>query len=86
MILLVWFQNKNAQPVAVWDPMEQYDPLKPNDYGEYKLWKQRERVEKATERAAERKRVRDMRDRGSDQTDSGSEEDRPRKSGPSLSA
>lgn len=66
--------------------MEQYDPLKPNDYGEYKLWKQRERVEKATERAAERKRVRDMRDRGSDQTDSGSEEDRPRKSGPSLSA
>lgn len=74
-------KNKNAQPVAVWDPLEQYDPLKPNDYSEYKIWKQRERVERATERAAERKRVRDMRDRGSDQTDSGSEEDRPRKSG-----
>ncbi|KAL4068062.1 hypothetical protein J3A83DRAFT_4359882 [Scleroderma citrinum] len=74
-------KNKNPQPVAVWDPMEQYDPLKPNDYNEYKIWKQRERVERATERAAERKRAREAKDRGSDQTDSDSEEDRPRKSG-----
>ena len=36
-------------------------------------------MERATERAAERKRARDARDRDSDQTDSGSEDDRPKK-------
>ncbi|KIK92410.1 hypothetical protein PAXRUDRAFT_829987 [Paxillus rubicundulus Ve08.2h10] len=74
-------KNKNLQPVAVWDPTEQYDPLKPNDYNDYKLWKQRDRIERAAERAAERKRARDARDRGSDQTDSGSDDERPRKTG-----
>ncbi|KAG6334439.1 hypothetical protein ID866_4653 [Astraeus odoratus] len=79
-------KNKNAVSVVLWDPIEQYDPLKPNDYNEYKVWKQRERVERATERAAERKRARETRDRWSDQTDSGSEDDRPRKSGMYLAA
>ncbi|KAH7923849.1 hypothetical protein BV22DRAFT_552769 [Leucogyrophana mollusca] len=72
-------KNKNAPAVAVWDPLETYDPLRPNDYNEYKLWKQRERVERASERAAQKKRARDVRDKGSSHTDSGSDDDRPRK-------
>lgn len=65
--------------MAVWDPMEAYDALKPNDYNEYKMWKQRDQVERASERAAERKRVRDAIERGSDHT--GSEDERPKKTG-----
>lgn len=74
-------QNKNAPVAAVWDPLEPYDTLKPNDYNEYKLWKQRDRVERASERAAERKRAREALDRGSDHTGSDSEGQRPKKSG-----
>ncbi|KAG2158405.1 uncharacterized protein EDB93DRAFT_1076744 [Suillus bovinus] len=74
-------KNKNAPVVAVWDPLEPYDTLKPNDYNEYKLWKQRDRVERASERAAERKRAREALDRGSDHTGSDSEGERPKKSG-----
>jgi hypothetical protein len=79
--LIRHMQNKNAQIVAVWDPMEPYDTLKPNDYNEYKMWKQRDRVERASERAAERKRARDAIERGSDHTGSDSEDERPKKSG-----
>lgn len=74
-------KNKNAPVVAIWDPLEPYDTLKPNDYNEYKIWKQRDRVERASERAAERKRAREALDRGSDHTGSGSEDERPKKSG-----
>ncbi|KAG1756493.1 uncharacterized protein EDB91DRAFT_1092958 [Suillus paluster] len=74
-------KNKNAPVVAVWDPLESYDALKPNDYNEYKIWKQRDRVERASERAAERKRAREALDRGSDHTGSDSEGERPKKSG-----
>ncbi|KAG2755956.1 hypothetical protein P692DRAFT_20853196 [Suillus brevipes Sb2] len=73
-------KNKNA-PVAIWDPLEPYDTLKPNDYNEYKIWKQRDRVERASERAAERKRAREALDRGSEHTGSDSEGERPKKSG-----
>ncbi|KAG1782768.1 hypothetical protein EV702DRAFT_1066636 [Suillus placidus] len=74
-------KNKNAPVVAIWDPLEPYDTLKPNDYNEYKIWKQRDRVERASERAAERKRAREALDRGSDHTGSDSEGERPKKSG-----
>lgn len=67
--------------MAIWDPLEPYDTLKPNDYNEYKIWKQRDRVERASERAAERKRAREALDRGSDHTGSDSEGERPKKSG-----
>ncbi|TFY68335.1 hypothetical protein EVG20_g3597 [Dentipellis fragilis] len=78
-------KNKNIQQLAVWDPTEQYDPLRPNDYNEYKIWKRKDREERR-ERMAEQRRL-DERKRMrrsnsySDYTESGSEEDRPRKSG-----
>jgi splicing factor 45 len=66
-----------AAPVDVWDPMEQYDIHRPNDYAEFKAWKQRERFERQ-ERASKRYR------HDSDYTDSegsDAEDYRPRKSG-----
>ena len=83
-------QNKHAPAVAVWDPYEQYDPHRPNDYNEYKIWKQRDRVERRErlaeqKRAEERKRYRhSLSHSGTD--GSGSEDERPRKSGNIFSA
>lgn len=72
--------------MAVWDPTEQYDPQRANDYYEYKNYKEREREERRLRREVERRfegRKRLRRDDSYD-SESGSdyEEDyRPTKTG-----
>ena len=39
-------KNKIAQALAVWNPDEAYDPMRPNDYNEFKHWQRREREER----------------------------------------
>lgn len=71
--------------MAVWDPSEQYDPLHPNDYTEFKLWKEKDRMDRRERLAKERRaddRKRYRRDSSyTDSEQSGSDDERPRKSG-----
>ncbi|KAI0781374.1 hypothetical protein BD413DRAFT_28648 [Trametes elegans] len=79
-------QNKNQQALAIWDPNEQYDPMRPNDYNEFKMWQRREREERRERLLEERRRSEDRKRRRrsssySDDYRSGSEDGRPRKTG-----
>ncbi|KZO95719.1 hypothetical protein CALVIDRAFT_149953 [Calocera viscosa TUFC12733] len=72
-------KKKNKQQnVNVWDPTEAYDPARPNDYFEYKAYKEREREEA---RRYERKRsYHSSEDEGASGSD-GEDRWRPRKAG-----
>jgi splicing factor 45 len=83
--MLMIFPQKNAPAVALWDPNEDYDPARPNDYNEFKLWRQRERAERRQRELEERRMGVNKRYRSSSFTDSagsGSEGERPHKAGP----
>ncbi|KAF8334343.1 uncharacterized protein EI90DRAFT_539829 [Cantharellus anzutake] len=51
--------KQNAQAAPVWDPDEQYDPLKPNDFSELVAQRVRAREEERQAREDERRRQRD---------------------------
>ncbi|KAF8590475.1 hypothetical protein K439DRAFT_1651147 [Ramaria rubella] len=85
-------EKKNKHKKAmVWDPTEQYDPRRPNDYYEYKAFRRKEREEERQRLAEQRKFDDRKRSRRSSsyESGSGSDEDgedgdkdgRPRKAG-----
>ncbi|KAI0831715.1 hypothetical protein BC628DRAFT_1451397 [Trametes gibbosa] len=79
-------KKKNQQTLVVWDPNETYDPMRPNDYNEFKMWQRKERGERR-ERLIEERRRGDDRKRyrrsssDSESYHSASEDERPRKTG-----
>ena len=83
-------QNKNAAAIAVWNPDEAYDPMRPNDYNEVKLWQRREREERRERILEERRRGEDRKryrrsSSYSDSYHSASEDEKPpRKAGTSI--
>ncbi|KAI8999036.1 hypothetical protein BD414DRAFT_527067 [Trametes punicea] len=78
-------KNKH-QALAVWNPDEPYDPMRPNDYNEFKIWQRREREERRERVLEERRRGEDRKryrrsSSYSDSYQSASEDERPRKAG-----
>lgn len=82
-------KNKIAQALAAWNPDEAYDPMRPNDYNEFKLWQRRDREARRKRILAERRRGDDRKryrrsSSYSDSYHSASEDERPRKAGESA--